>query len=216
MTIHIFGGGTISDVRSHMALCAKARGRTARRLGQLLIEDDVAVRMHLTFMADPDSELETNEDVERRLREVLALPSTRAIIANVALVDFAGQIGDVPSGKYAARLQTREVTEAGVTMTLQPKPKLLALVKQLRPDVLLVGFKTTADEAPHVQVVKANRMAKECGVDFILANDVVTRNNLVVRGGGAATLDNAAYAGQDREHALQVLVDVLMAEVRHV
>jgi phosphopantothenoylcysteine synthetase/decarboxylase len=214
MTIHIFGGGTIQHVRSHMALCAPARGRTARRLAQLLSKEDAQVQLHLTAMGDPDSDLETNEDVERRLREILAAPSTRGVIFNVALCDFSGQIGDIPSGKYAERLQTREVAGGGLPMTLRPTPKLLGLVRELRPDVKTVGFKTTAHESVSVQLARSNRMVNEAGVHLVLANDVGTRTNLVVPGTGNADFGATLFCGGDRAEALQVLASAFLKEVQ--
>lgn len=215
MTVHIFGGGSIMYVRGHMALCAPARGRTARQLAQLLREEDVSVRLHLTSMADPDSDMETNDDVERRLRKVLALESTRGVIFNVALCDFEGQIGDVPSGKYAQRLQTRQVTEDGLPLVLRPTKKLLGLVRELRPDVKTIGFKTTTNDNMPEQVARANRMAGEHGIHWMLANDTGTRVNIVLRGGGAAELPEALYTGMDRQVALQTLAAAYIEELRH-
>jgi phosphopantothenoylcysteine synthetase/decarboxylase len=211
MTVHIFGGGTIMHVRSHFSLCAPARGRTARALAVELMARGINFQLHLTSMADPNSELETNYDVERRLREVLADPKTTGVIFNVALCDFEGKIGEVPSGKYAERLQTRAAAD-GISMDLRPTPKLLGLVRELRPDVKSVGFKTTAHADPAEQLVRANRMAVEHGIHWMLANDVGTRNNIVLTGGGA-TLTDARYNGYDREAALAALVDAFAVEV---
>lgn len=214
MTIHIFGGGTHMYVRSHCALSAPARGRTARRLAALINAKGVATQLQLTALGDPDSDMETNDDVEKRLLEVLADPTTSGIIFNVALCDVSGQIGDVPSGKYAKRLKTREFGSAGLDMVLHPTKKLLGLVRQLRPDVPSVGFKTTTGDDPALQIAQANRMAGEHGISWMLANDTGTRHNIVLKGGGDAQLADALYAGQDREAALAALVDAFLAEVR--
>ncbi len=175
MTIQIFGGGTIQHVRNHFALCAPAYGGTARQLFALAGPD--VARLHLTKMADHRSTMETNEDVAQRLQEVLADPATRAVVFNVALCDYSGQIGDIPSGKYATRLSSRE---GELALRLTPAAKLLQGVKVLRPDVRVVGFKTTADRPPSTQVELAQRQIREAGVDFVLANDTVTRLNLLV------------------------------------
>ena len=175
MTIHIFGGGTVQYVRNHMALCAPAYGKTARLLHAELGPE--LAQLHLTRMADYRSPMETNEDVEKQLRHVLADPATRAVVFNVALCDYAGQIGDIPSGKYAKRLSSREGAQA---MRLSPTPKLLQLVKALRPDVYLVGFKTTADAEQLEQHQLSLRQMTETGADLVFANDTVTRHNMVV------------------------------------
>lgn len=204
-------------VRSHMALCAPAYGNTAKTLASLLTSEDTQVDLYLTKMADPTSRMETNLDVEETLHRVLADPNVGGIVFNVALCDFSGQIGTVESGKYAERLQTREVTDSGLKLVLKPTAKLLGLVKKLRPDIKSVGFKTTADEPAQIQINKSNRMATEHGITWMLANDTVTRNNIVLRNGGRTlprTLDDALYNGIDRSIALQTLAEGFLNDVR--
>jgi hypothetical protein len=128
-------------------------------------------------MADYQSSMETNEDVAARLQEVLADPVTRAVVFNVALCDYEGKIGDIESGKYAQRLSSREGAQA---MNLTPTPKLLQLVKANRPDVKLVGFKTSAGATPDTQFELALRQFEETGADVVFGNDTITRENLLV------------------------------------
>lgn len=175
--IHIFGGGTVNYVRNHFALCAPAFGTTARQLAELLRARNIAYTLHLTRMADSASKLETNDDVERRIDLVLQDPDTSAIVVNVALCDFQGQIDDVESGKYAQRLQTRS---GELNMHLIPAKKILAKIKATRPDVVLVGFKTTANEPAQVQIEKMQRQIAETQADIVFGNDTVTRNNIII------------------------------------
>jgi phosphopantothenoylcysteine synthetase/decarboxylase len=179
-TIHIFGGGTIQHVRNHLALCAPAFGTTARKLAEDLANSPLGmdVRLHLTKMADPESSMETNEDVTQVLYGLLSSPDTKVIIFNVALCDFSGRIGEVASGKYAERLQTRDARP--VQMELAPTPKILASIKIARPDVFVVGFKTTANVSELGQLTAAERQIRETGVDLVFANDTVTRSNMLI------------------------------------
>jgi len=199
MTIHIFGGGTVQHVRNHMGLCAPAYGTTARNLFDLLGPN--IARLHLTRMADYQSSMETNEDVAARLQEVLADPATRAVVFNVALCDYEGKIGDIESGKYAQRLSSREGAQA---MTLTPTRKLLQLVKATRPDVFLVGFKTTANASTREQHRLSLRQIDETAADVVFANDTVTRHNLLV-------FPDGLYMGE-REGML----DELLKELRRL
>lgn len=215
MTIHIFGGGTLTHVRSHASLCAPARGGTARALEALCKPYGMPIKLHLTGMADHTSLMETNDDVELRLREVLADPAATYIIFNVALCDIEGQIGDIASGKYAERIQTRDIPDDGLLMKLRATKKLLGLVRELRPDIISVGFKTTTGETPEVQLARANRMAAEHGINWVLANDTATRNNIVLPGTGWATLGHASYNGTDRAAALATLVRNLFPDPFH-
>lgn len=208
-TIHIFGGGTVQFVRNHLALCAPAYGSTARKLHEAVIEAGVPryqTELHLTKMADHRSPLQTNDDVAGRLTHLLREPTTAAIVFNVALCDFTGQIGDVPSGKYAQRLQSRE---GQVSMDLLPAPKVLQLIKAQRPDVFVVGFKTTADVSVVCQVELAERQKAETGVDLVWANDTVTRHNLLLG-------DGPAILHRSREDMLTHLAQRLCQQLKEV
>lgn len=176
--IHIFGGGTISHVRSHLALCAPAYGGTARKLVEELTRRGLGaqVSLELTRMAEHTSDLETNDDVARRVARLLNDPNVKAIVFNVALCDFEGQIGCTPSGKYAFRLKSRD--GSGVTMRLKPAAKVLATIKAARPDIYLVGFKTTTGDGVDQQVGLARRQIAETGADLVVANDTGTRVNI--------------------------------------
>lgn len=110
--IHIFGGGTISHIRNHMAICAPAYGTTANKLFGLFRENGMSAELHLTKMADKASGLETNEDIAAKIDELLSYSSTKAIIMNAALCDYDGFVLSdgalTESGKYAERLKTNQ------------------------------------------------------------------------------------------------------------
>jgi hypothetical protein len=52
--------------------------------------------------------LETNEDIDKLLQKLVKEDTTKIIFMTAAMCDFTGQIGDIPSGKYAERLKTNE------------------------------------------------------------------------------------------------------------
>src|SRR5271157_2851817 len=157
MNIEIIGGGTVSHVRNHLALCAPAYGTTATLLEHLLLDEDDAldyeINLHLTKMADHRSQLESNEDVSKLVNQLIDNPETKIIFFNPALVDYDGSIttegaagyewnDSIPtrSGKYEERLQTSEGQQK---MLLTPTQKLLGRIRKQRKDIFLVAFKTT-------------------------------------------------------------------------
>lgn len=167
--IVIYGGGTFSSVRNHLSIAAEAFGETARQIKQLLPQAE----LKLTKMAHCYSPLRTNEDVMENLQLQLNDLRVKCIIMNAALCDYTGSIGDVKSGSHADRLQSRE---GNVTMTLVPAEKIISCIREQRPDILVVGFKTTTNDSEEEQARKARRM----DVDIVIANDTVTRNNILV------------------------------------
>ncbi len=197
--IHIFGGGTINPVRPHLALCAPAFGTTARRLAEMYEEmaPEMEVVLHLTRMADPDSKMVTNSDVENVVADVIEDPATQIVIFSTAMTDFTGHIRN--GDDQEERLSSRQVYK----MTLAPAPKVIRLIRAERKDIFLAGFKTTAGENPAVQFHKGLRLMKTSHCNLVLANDIQTRNNMII------TPEEARYhETTDREEVLKGLVEM--------
>lgn len=183
--IIVLGGGTVTPVRNHLALCAPAYGATARTLAGLFeaelerqgLAEDHQVELVLTKMADASSRLETNDDVAAYVAGLVADPRVKAIVFNVALTDYNGQVGDVVSGKHAERLKTSQGQQV---MTLTPADKLIGRIRAERKDIFVVGFKTTTDYESDAQYARALELLKKNSVNLVLANDTVRRNNMIV------------------------------------
>jgi hypothetical protein len=203
--VHILGGGTLAYVRSHLALCAPAYGTTARKLERLCRAqgDKLDVVLHLTRMAGGSKGLETVEDVVRLLNEIVADLATKIVFMNVALCDFRGIVGDEQDcQKYGPRLSTRSVASP-TQMELRPVAKLIGTVRRHRKDIFLVGFKHTSGASPDEQYIAGLHLAKEASCNLVVANDTVSRWNIVV------TPEEARYhVTADRDEALRGLVEM--------
>lgn len=207
----IFGGGTFSYVRAHLALAPPAFGETARTLCGLasFAMPDRVVRPVLTKMADHDSTIITNDDLRGVVKLFVDEPSTRVIIMNAAVIDFNGTITGGPlegqtktkSGKYAPRLRTRDGLH---TMTLSPSEKILPMIREKRKDIFLVSFKTTVNYTPDQQYQAGLSLLKESSSNLVLANDLKTRMNMII-------VPEESQYGQttNRYEALKTLVDMI-------
>jgi hypothetical protein len=206
--VHVIGGGTVSHVRGHLALCAPAYGGTARRLFQLAKNrfDKMEVNLHLSKLAVGGEVggnwFETNEDLKALLEDLATRPETKIIFMNAAVCDFNGTFTGGPSGKHQPRISTRE----GVTtLTLEPAEKLLGHIRKDRKDIFVVAFKETTGATEDEQYIAALNLCKEASVNLVLANDTVTRNNIIV------TPEEARYcsgSGYTRDEVLEELVDM--------
>ena len=217
--IHIIGGGTISHVRNHLALCVPAFGSTAKILYELFEEKIPQERRYDLFKDDDSSlwtslkltklaggiDLETNEDVEKYVDELIADERTKVIIFNVALVDFKGQIENVPSGKYANRLETKEGPKV---MHLSPTEKIIGKIRKTRKDIFVVGFKTTAGATTDQQYIKGLELLKKNSLNLVLANDTITRNNMII-----APEETRYGETTDRSAILKTLVDITLSRM---
>jgi len=217
-TVHVIGGGTVSHIRTHLALVppelgAFATGETARRIAALCREHDktMDVVLTLTAMADPQSTIKTNEDMRGLAKTLVEDPRTKIVFFNPAICDFEGEIEDVPSGKYAERLRTSDDDgkDREYVVRLRPAPKIIRLFRRgeegwtPRKDIFLVGFKATAGATEEEQYRQGLRALKTSSANLILANDVVTRVNMVI------VPEEATYhVTKDREVALRGLVEM--------
>lgn len=198
--IHILGGGTINHIRSHFAIAAMAYGGTAKILHALFKKQGLESQLHLTKMATGGaSKIETNDNVKALVDVLLKDTNSKVIIFNVAIADFKAQMGDIPSGKYAKRLRSREVN--GQNIALEMADKVIPDIKLTRPDILLVGFKTTTFESEETQIERAKQLLNSSKADFVIANDTGSRINILLSSDGSILAKN-----KDRMKILEMLV----------
>ncbi len=216
--IHIYGGGTFSYVRTHLALAMPAFGMTALQIEQLIKQqerfDTMEVKTHLTKMADTKSTLIVNEDVKNHVLALKEDFETKIIFFNVGLCDFKAEVQPldykgqpqhigvekIPSGKYATRLKT---SDGHQSLYLTPEEKILPEIRKGRKDIFLVAFKTTAGATEQEQYIAGLNLLKKNSCNLVLANDVVTRKNMII------TPEEAKYhVTTDRIDALIELIDM--------
>ncbi len=206
--IHVVGGGTFEPVRNHLALAAPAYGTTARQLAELCGElmPQMDTNLHLTRMADPESRIETSDDLQQLAESLVTDYATKMIFWNPAIADFKGSIGDIESGNHAERLSSAET----YTLDLEATPKVVSMFRKdsvngqkPRKDIFAVGFKTTIGANPEEQYSKGLKLLKSNSLNLVLANDPKTRNNMVI------TPEEAFYhETTDRAVALRGLVEI--------
>lgn len=185
--IHIVGGGTIEPIRSHLDLSANPRGTTAKALAELCVTEmsEMDVRLHLTRTADPESNIKTSEDMEDLAHAIADNLDSRVVFWSPAITDFKGTVGNTPSGTHADRLDSRS-SEPQI-IELVPVPKIAPILRQhpnndgiVRKDLFAVGFKTTTNAPRHEQFAAGLRALKENSFNLVLANDSVTRRNMII------------------------------------
>lgn len=214
-TVEIIGGGTVSHVRNHLALCAPAYGKTATKLSNMCRahSDKLAINLHLTKMADPMfSDIETNQDVSDLVDKWIADPNVKIVFFNPALVDFDAHVlhndplagglyhNFTPSGKYEPRLKT---SQGNVRLHLSPSQKIVSEIRRKRKDIFLVAFKTTCGATEDEQYLTGLHLLKTSSCNLVLANDTKTRNNMII------TPEEARYhVSTDRDYVLKNLVEM--------
>jgi hypothetical protein len=202
--VHIIGGGTVSYIRSHLALSAPAYGKTAKLIEGLCkgYSGNMEVITHLTRMAGGADNLETNEDVLKLLETLKQDSDTKIIFMNASLCDFHASLDGV-RGKKEKRLQTRNKSEWKSPLRLHPAEKIIGKIRDTRKDIFLVGFKQTFNSSLDEQYIAGLNLLKESSCNLVLANDTGTRMNMVI------TPEEARYhVTQDRYEAIKGLVEM--------
>lgn len=206
--IYVVGGGTIEPIRSHLDLSSNPRGTTARALAELCRAeiDAMDVQLHLTRTADPESDIKTSEDLRGLAHTIADDMDSRVVFWSPAVTDFTGKVGEIPSGTHASRLDSR--SDQPQIIELTPVPKIAPILRQqpnsegvVRKDLFAVGFKTTTDAPRDVQFALGLRALKENSFNLVLANDTITRRNMIIAPEEA--MYNETF---DRQEVLEALV----------
>jgi ribulose-5-phosphate 4-epimerase/fuculose-1-phosphate aldolase len=226
--IHIIGGGTVFHIRPHLALTAPAYGKVVKDIEEALYQQgfDGIVHSYTTKMAGnrhriwtarsgyedtTPKNLETNADVAKLIDELVVLdPDPKIIFMPVALCDFDVQLHEIDSrtgwsslktGRDQPRLLSSAAADYGIT--LRPAEKLIGQVRKQRKDIFLVGFKTTTGASKQDQFEAGLRLVKQASCNLVLANDLVSRVNMVI------TPEQAPYyVTTDRRSTINGLVQM--------
>ena len=192
--IHVLGGGTFAPVANHLSLCAMAFGNTARQLSSRLAHGHTdrlgsgffapgdahgyQIVLTLTKMADPTGNGPvTNQDVAEHLERLVADPETRCIVMNMALCDYDAVVDGEPGSFHGDRFKTADGPRS---LEITPAEKLIARIRTVRKDIYVVGFKTTTGATSDEQYATALKALKRDSLNLMVANDTVTRNNMIV------------------------------------
>ena len=209
--VHIIGGGTVTHITNHFAVSAPAYGSTARKLfqefrtrrwerGGANMHSNFAVETHLTRMAGGPKELETNDDVEKLIDDLLLDEETKVIIMNAALCDWKplGVHGyPLTMGATGTRLHT---FNGDIEVKFTPAAKVVSKIRAKRNDILLVAFKTTCGASEAAMIKAGAELCNQTGADFIVANDSKTLLGMIVYPSG-----EAHCVTTDRAHLLHNL-----------
>lgn len=175
----IYGGGTFSNVSCHLSLAAPAFGNTAKYLKTKFDTHfpDWDNKLILTKMADSQQNILTNHDLHTDVISRIEHADVKVVIMTSAVCDFYLQVNSDES-----RLSSSEVYPG---LLIPQQVKIISEIKKYRPDICVVGFKTTSNQSISVQENLAYKQINNSNVDIVFANDVSTRQNIIiVRKGG--------------------------------
>jgi hypothetical protein len=193
--IHIFGGGTVSYIANHFALCAPAYGSSAKKIEkyceQYYRNTSIPheIEMHLTRMAGGDT-METAIDIQDRIDRIKQdLINTKVIFFNCAIVDYiptcvqetyeSAEIIVSNPGKLETRLETK--VNPNISVVSVASPKIIGKIREDRDDIYVVGFKTTCGIGSKDEMYqKGCELLKKSKCNLVLVNDTKLRVNMII------------------------------------
>jgi len=107
-------------------------------------------------------EIETNDDLVKVIREKLKKKKFDAIVHAMAVADY------VPARTKPDKTPSKK---SEWLLKLVKTPKVIAIIRDIWPDALLVGFKLEVNRTKDDLVKTARRFLKKSGADMIVAND---------------------------------------------
>lgn len=214
MKYYIIAGGTFSRVAPHLSLAAPAFGSVGTMLRRLLlwhipVNDEVVLiltrmaqggeqrttREHALFGQAGIEDLKSNEDLAKLIDHLVADTDTKSIILPAAICDFE-----------AASPREERLSSATdyYSLVLKPSEKIAQRIRKERKDIFLVLFKNTAGDDAATQYAKGLALLKRSSANLVLANDTVTRLNMVI------TPEQARYhESTDRPTAIAGLAEMI-------
>lgn len=102
----------------------------------------------------------STSEMEDTLRDIL--PDKDIFISAAAVSDF--KIDSADSQKISS--------SDDLILTLKPGPKIINMVKDVNPDIFLVGFKAEYNVSEEELVISAREQIEKSGADFVVANDI--------------------------------------------
>lgn len=196
----IIGGGTFNHISCHLSLAAPAFGTTAMQLGHFMKRNhpELECVVTLTRMADRKSKLVTNKDLLEYVSDILEDPLVKIIVLNAAICDF-----EIENPSEETRLSSKQdypVIMKGITS------KIIGGIKELRPDIVVCGFKTTHGATETEQFKKAMNSMNSNSLNLVLANDVATKENILISDSGNSYFDT-------RESLLKKMLSIAVSKV---
>jgi phosphopantothenoylcysteine decarboxylase/phosphopantothenate--cysteine ligase len=85
--------------------------------------------------------------------------------------------------------------QEGLTLALEPTPKLIDTVRDARPDLPIVGFKTETGGDDEAMVAAARELRSRTGLAFVVANDASVMGEAETRALVVREEEVAEYAG---------------------
>ncbi|AMC94296.1 hypothetical protein AOC36_10025 [Erysipelothrix larvae] len=201
MKIIITSGGTREHIDNVRTLSNTSSGRLGQLCAEAFAQSGYdVIYIHGVHAYIPNGDIlkipvEGVLDLEREMKAALMDPDVVGVIHAMAVSDYfvssvsnfeqlANHIENKTKKDVVHILNTFEEhgfdrvhkigsNESGLAVLLKPAPKIIPMIKDLRSDVILVGFKLLVDVSETELIDVGYKLLMKNHCDFVLANDLV-------------------------------------------
>jgi phosphopantothenoylcysteine decarboxylase/phosphopantothenate--cysteine ligase len=157
----VTSGATTESIDPIRTLSNRASGRTGRAVARACYARGAEV----TLVHDgPDCQWATIERVESAA-EMLA--AVEAVADDADALVSAAAISDYTIEQSPEKIRSGQ---EGLTLELEPTPKLIDTVREAHPDLPIVGFKAETEGEDADIVAKARELLERAGLAFVVGN----------------------------------------------
>jgi phosphopantothenate---cysteine ligase (CTP) len=166
------GGPSSEPIVRVRVITNRSTGELAVKLAQRLAAAGHSVELFLgqgaIFRFESAKYFQTNDDLDRLLRDVVERHNVKALLHAAALSDFGVEkLADPRSQPSAGKISS----DAGcVQLRLVPKPKLILQLRDLFPNAYIVGWKFELDGEPESVVLKGIQQIRLNRTDACVVN----------------------------------------------
>jgi phosphopantothenoylcysteine decarboxylase / phosphopantothenate---cysteine ligase len=167
--ILVSAGGTYEEIDAVRGITNRSSGKMGLEIAREAFIQGADVTM-ITGKMDvtvpkifENISVKSTEEMEEKLKKLL--PKYDVFVSAAAVSDFTVE-------KSLNNTSNKISSGDEMTLQLKPLPKLLNSVKQINPNIFLVGFKAEYNVSEEKLISLAHERIKTSGADFIVANDV--------------------------------------------
>lgn len=163
-------GGTYEPIDPIRGITNKSSGKMGLELAKqayirgfdvTLIVANVSVRIPSVFNV---IKVETAGEMNKAIKKLI--PSQDIFISTAAVSDF----------KFEDKDTHKIDSSKALSINLKPTIKIIRQIKELNPDIFLVGFKAEVNISKEDIIASAKQQIKDAGTDLVIANDVSDEN----------------------------------------
>ena len=165
----ITAGGTYEEIDSVRGITNRSSGKMGLEIAKeaFIQGADVtlitgSIKVHVPKIFD---RIKINSTAEMKSEIIKIIPESDVFISAAAVSDFTVE-------KAYVEKQDKISSKEDLTLDLKKAPKIINIVKEINPNIFLVGFKAEYNVSDEELISLAHKKMESSGADLMIANDV--------------------------------------------